>query len=195
MASPRAGNSLTLTVRRGTVLNQVLKQPSGRQTPLLARQRGGGGAGDWDTVLQSDRAGAADNAEDFTREFMSQLMGNTGANIPPPAANNKTPLMNRQSGPAVQTPVMTRQKGPGPVSRAGDWDTVLQANSAGAADNAEDFTREFMSQLMGNTGANPANTQNMTDNVTAPAQHSNGYQQQAVTMSTPTKQVRRGEIF
>ena len=92
MASPRAGNSLTLTVRRGTVLNQVLKQPSGRQTPLLARQRGGGGAGDWDTVLQSDRAGAADNAEDFTREFMSQLMGNTGANIPPPAANNKTPL-------------------------------------------------------------------------------------------------------
>ena len=121
MASPRAGNSLTLTVRRGTVLNQVLKQPSGRQTPLLARQRGGGGAGDWDTVLQSDRAGAADNAEDFTREFMSQLMGNTGANT--------------------------------------------------------------------------ANTQNMTDNVTAPAQHSNGYQQQAVTMSTPTKQVRRGEIF
>merc|ERR1719361_2055792 len=29
----------------------------------------------------------------------------------------------------------------------------------------------------------------MTDNVTAPGQHSNGYQQQAVTMSTPTKQV------
>ena len=152
----RAGNSLTLTVRRGTVLNQ--RPVSGRQTPLLSRHSGAhNGAGDWDRVLQSNRAGAADNAEDFTKEFMSQLMGNSAANLPQPIRNN-----------TVQPPPVggTQQQG----VRAGDWDRVLQSNRAGAADNAEDFTREFMSQLMGGSTIPPtvlhdnANTQNIQNN-------------------------------
>ena len=79
------------SLHRGSALNQALKPPGGRQTPVVGR--GGGvpqqNAGDWDKVLHSNRAGAATNAEDFTQEFMSQLRGNTAANLPPAMVNNK----------------------------------------------------------------------------------------------------------
>ena len=77
---------------RGSALNQALKPPAGGQTPLVGgaqpRPDNTGNGGAWDQVLQSNRAGAATNAEDFTQEFMSQLMGNTAANLPPALVSN-----------------------------------------------------------------------------------------------------------
>ena len=58
----RSGNNIILTVRRGSALNQALKPP-GRQTPLVSGNQAGAGAGEWNNVLQSNRAGAATNAE------------------------------------------------------------------------------------------------------------------------------------
>ena len=69
---------------RGGVLNQALRPTS--QTPVPQTQRapptGAGGSGDWSGVLDANRAGAADNAEDFTKQFMSQLKGETAGNLP-----------------------------------------------------------------------------------------------------------------
>ena len=81
-----------LFLYRGSALNQALKPPTGGQTPLVGgaqpRPDNTGNGGAWDQVLQSNRAGAATNAEDFTQEFMSQLMGNTAANLPPALVSN-----------------------------------------------------------------------------------------------------------
>ena len=49
-------------------------------------------AGDWTGVLDSNRAGAADNAEDFTKQFMSQLTGETPGNLPPQMFVEQTAL-------------------------------------------------------------------------------------------------------
>ena len=80
-----------------------------------------GPAGAWDKVLQSNRAGAATNAEDFTQEFMSQLMGNTAANLPPPLVsnnvngqrqhlqNNNSNQLNYQQEPGVRISTPTKQ--------------------------------------------------------------------------------------
>ena len=34
----------------------------------------------WDKILSNDKAGAANNAEDFTKQFMSQMYGNGTSN-------------------------------------------------------------------------------------------------------------------
>ena len=106
----KSGNNLTITVRRGSVLSQALKPaPSqgGRQTPLVSGNQplvGGGGpgpvnnagGGEWSKVLDANRAGAAMNAESFTQEFMSQLMGSTASNLPPPLLSDTVVNSNQQ---------------------------------------------------------------------------------------------------
>ena len=67
---------------RGSVLNQALKPASqnGRQTPLINQKplgdgqggSGGQGAGDWSKVLDANRAGAAMDADAFTKEKMEK---------------------------------------------------------------------------------------------------------------------------
>lgn len=99
----RSGNNLTITIRRGSVLSKTLKggQPAGGRLNPQAGQGslvGGGGpagpaqpqAGDekWTKVLDLNRAGAAMDAETFTQEFMSQLMGANVNNLPPPVVEH-----------------------------------------------------------------------------------------------------------
>ena len=43
---------------------------------------------------------------------------------------------------------------PGSVQAPADWSRVLEANNAGAAGSAEEFTQQFMSQLTGQTAGN-----------------------------------------
>ena len=71
-----------------------------------------------------------------------------------------------------------------------DWDTVLQADKAGAAGNAQDFTQEFMSQLRGKSTSNipPAMLGNNVNNGQN-TQNNHHQQDPAVRMSTP-KHVR-----
>ena len=91
LSNPTLSTTLSF-LYRGSALNQALKPPAGGQTPLVGgaqpRPDNTGNGGAWDQVLQSNRAGAATNAEDFTQEFMSQLMGNTAANLPPALVSN-----------------------------------------------------------------------------------------------------------
>ena len=101
----RCGNNLTLTVRRGSALNEALKPTAGRQTPLL-RGSHQAGAGDWDRVLQSNKAGAAHNAEDFTQEFMNQLRG--GSPLPPPPLQ----VNHNGNGQNIQTHLTHKQRSP-----------------------------------------------------------------------------------
>lgn len=44
----------------------------------------GPGSDKWGNLLEANSAGMAGSAEEFTKQFMSQLTGNTAGNLPPP---------------------------------------------------------------------------------------------------------------
>ena len=44
----------------------------------------GPGSDKWGNLLDANSAGMAGSAEEFTKQFMSQLTGNTAGNLPPP---------------------------------------------------------------------------------------------------------------
>jgi len=82
----RAGNSFQLTVARGGVLSEALKPittpaPAFNQSSLPRPNPEGR---EWGGTLEKDRAGAADSAEEFTRQFMAQLKGDVAPVVPPP---------------------------------------------------------------------------------------------------------------
>merc|ERR1719264_1479637 len=88
-------------------------------------------SGEWAQRLNTDRAGAAGDAEAFTKQFMKQLPGGQ-------------PHHGAQPAPVGLKP------GPVPAPQApGDWSRKLGADKAGMATNADDFTKEFMKQLTG----------------------------------------------
>jgi len=88
-------------------------------------------SGEWAQRLNADRAGAAQDAEGFTKQFMKQLPGGQGQ----PGGQPAGLLGGVKEGPATPAP--------------GDWARKLGADKAGMATNAEDFTKEFMNQLTG----------------------------------------------
>lgn len=116
----RAGNNFEITVQRGGVLNQALRPSS--QTPVPQKPIQPPAAGDWTGVLDSNRAGAADNAEDFTKQFMSQLTGETPGNLPPqiiasPKVNGQihpTQTNNIQNNSRIATPTQQMTTSPTP---------------------------------------------------------------------------------
>ena len=65
------------------MLNQALRPSSQTPVPQTQKPTQPGAGGAWNGVLDANRAGAADNAEDFTKQFMSQLTGETPGNLPP----------------------------------------------------------------------------------------------------------------
>ena len=44
----------------------------------------GTGSDKWGNLLDANSAGMAGSAEEFTKQFMNQLTGNTAGNLPPP---------------------------------------------------------------------------------------------------------------
>ena len=44
----------------------------------------GAGSDKWGNLLDANSAGMAGSAEEFTKQFMNQLTGNTAGNLPPP---------------------------------------------------------------------------------------------------------------
>ena len=48
------------------------------------RPLSGPGYDKWGRLLDANSAGTAESAEEFTKQFMSQLTGNTAGNLPPP---------------------------------------------------------------------------------------------------------------
>lgn len=106
------------------------KQQPPQQQPLAAVQPPTS-SGEWAQRLNSDRAGAAGDAEAFTKQFMKQLPGG-------------------QPHHGAQPAPMGLKPGPVPAPQApGDWSKKLVADKAGMATNAEDLTKEFMKQLTG----------------------------------------------
>jgi len=133
------------------------------------------------TSLNDNQAGMQNNAENFTKEFMAELMG--GQTGPPPAANipegeqfTKNFVSQLLDGslsqpgptPAVQpptqqqpgtiwdsAPTQTRKPCKKPQDQA-EWEALLNANLAGMAENEEDFTKDFMANLMGAPKEPPA---------------------------------------
>ena len=47
---------------------------------------------DWNTTLNADKAGAATNAEDFTKQFMSQMFGGSGQSAAAPPNDAPPPV-------------------------------------------------------------------------------------------------------
>ena len=83
----------------------------------------------------------AGDAEEFTKEFMNQLSGGQHQQQHQHQHQQQHQQHQHQQGP----PGVKLGPGPGP----GDWSRKLAADKAGMADNAEDFTKEFMKQLTG----------------------------------------------
>ena len=72
--------------------------------PPAGAGQAGAGAGDWSKVLDANRAGAAMDADAFTKEFMSQLTGQTAANLPPPVHMNGNGQQQQQQQLPQQQP-------------------------------------------------------------------------------------------
>eukprot|EP00090_Calanus_glacialis_P000014 TRINITY_DN10010_c0_g1_i1.p1 TRINITY_DN10010_c0_g1~~TRINITY_DN10010_c0_g1_i1.p1 ORF type:complete len:379 (+),score=89.63 TRINITY_DN10010_c0_g1_i1:131-1267(+) len=134
-----------------------------------------------ESLLKTNSAGKQNNAEDFTKEFMGELMG--GPAGPPPISNipggeelTKNFLSQLMNGsltqpatqpaaqPTVQpkgstiwdaAPIQPRKPCKKPQDQA-EWEALLNANIAGMAENEEEFTQGFMANLMGG----PKGTQN-----------------------------------
>jgi len=129
--------------------------------------------------LNENCAASASNAVDFTKEFMAELMGGP---VPPPGAANipggeeftknfvsqlmegsLTPAMEvlvtqpaAKSEPAAKSiwdsaPVQPRKPCKKPQEQA-EWEAILNANLAGMAENEEEFTKDFMANLLGGQG-------------------------------------------
>ena len=112
----------------------------------------------WNETLNKDRAGQANNAEDFTKQFMSQMYG--GGNQPsqqPILNNNRMPVQN--SAPAPKPTLQQNSAPPKQVPIQQNWNSTLNNDKAGQATNAEDFTKQFMSQMYG--GQQPQQQQMM----------------------------------
>ena len=50
----------------------------------MQHSNSGPGYDKWGRLLDANSAGTAESAEEFTKQFMSQLTGNTAGNLPPP---------------------------------------------------------------------------------------------------------------
>jgi len=130
--------------------------------------------------LNDNYAAKSNNAVDFTREFMAELMGGP---VPPPSAANipggeqftknfVSQLMDGSLTPAMEllvtepaakpagksvwdsAPVQQRKPCKKPQDQA-EWEAILNANLAGMADNEEDFTNDFMANLLGGPKSGP----------------------------------------
>ena len=60
-----------------SVIPRILSVTSALFSPGL-------GSDKWGNLLDANSAGMAGSAEEFTKQFMSQLTGNTAGNLPPP---------------------------------------------------------------------------------------------------------------
>ena len=97
----------------------------------------------WNETLNKDRAGQANNAEDFTKQFMSQMYGGGNQQSQPilQQNNNRIPVQNSAPPPkSAPQPPQVQQS---------NWNSTLNKDKAGQATNAEDFTKQFMSSLYG----------------------------------------------
>ena len=102
----------------------------------------------WNETLNKDRAGQANNAEDFTKQFMSQMYGGGNQQSQPilQQNNNRIPVQNSAPPPkSAPQPPQVQQS---------NWNSTLNKDKAGQATNAEDFTKQFMGQMYGNNGTN-----------------------------------------
>ena len=97
----------------------------------------------WNETLNKDRAGQANNAEDFTKQFMSQMYGGGNQQSQPilQQNNNRIPVQN-----SVPPPKPAPQP---PQVQQSNWNSTLNKDKAGQATNAEDFTKQFMSSMYG----------------------------------------------
>ena len=116
-----------LAANLSKLANGKQQQPTQHQPPAALQPPTS--SGEWAQRLNADRAGAAGDAEAFTKQFMKQLPGGQPHHGGQPAAMGASPV------PAPQAP--------------GDWSRKLASDKAGMATNAEDFTKEFMKQLTG----------------------------------------------
>jgi len=66
---------------------------------------------DWNKILNTNMTGSSTNAEDFTKQFMSEMFGNNGAGLtqqqPPPQQNRNVQQVS--NGRAQQQPIQERQ--------------------------------------------------------------------------------------
>ncbi|XP_023320569.1 PDZ and LIM domain protein Zasp isoform X4 [Eurytemora carolleeae] len=97
----RAGNNFNLTVNRGGVLSQALKPAPVAPQSSIPRPNPEGR--EWKSSLEADAAGSADNAEDFTRQFMAQLKGDIPSVLPSPGKQNGNFRRELSSTPVHQT--------------------------------------------------------------------------------------------
>eukprot|EP00095_Tigriopus_kingsejongensis_P007867 maker-scaffold1506_size38115-snap-gene-0.5 protein:Tk07867 transcript:maker-scaffold1506_size38115-snap-gene-0.5-mRNA-1 annotation:"isoform e" len=133
-------------------------------------------AGAWNTNLNNNKAGGAANAEDFTKQFMKDTYQPPeperaiGSPIPRPGSGMRsTPTSFRTQSPMRhQSPAQSQLRTQSPAFKqihqqqqhqdqpdhtpqapTAGWDQTLNDNKSGMAGNAEDFTKQFMSDMYG----------------------------------------------
>ena len=112
----------------------------------------------WNETLNKDKAAQASNAEDFTKQFMSQMYGGQSQQNQQQQSNLQQNIRMQARQPAgmpqmssqpqqspQQAPVQQQMKQP----QQPQWNETLNKDKAGQATNAEDFTKQFMSQMYG----------------------------------------------
>lgn len=93
----------------------------------------------WNESLNKDKAGQANNAEDFTKQFMSQMYGGQ-------SQQNQQQQSNMQQNNRMQTNCTPIRQ---PAPQQQNWNETLNKDKAGTATSAEDFTKQFMGQMYG----------------------------------------------
>jgi len=99
-------------------MNTQQQQQQPTQPAAAARQQQQPTQQDWSKILNTNMTGSSTNAEDFTKQFMSEMFGNNGAGLtqqqPPPQENRNVQQVN--NGRAQQQPIQERQnQAPPPV--------------------------------------------------------------------------------
>ena len=112
----------------------------------------------------ANRAGAATNAEDFTKQFMQDLR--VGGEQQPPTQPQQQqqpcpppPSFQRPPQQQQQQPVQPMPQPQPQQPQKQQWENTLNANKAGAAANAEDFTKQFMKDMYGGGGGGQSGQQ------------------------------------
>ena len=62
----------------------MVKKVQNQSQPAKIVNFSGAGSDKWGNLLDANSAGMAGSAEEFTKQFMNQLTGNTAGNLPPP---------------------------------------------------------------------------------------------------------------
>jgi len=152
----KASENVSQRIPMNTQAQKPAKQQQQEQQPTEQEMKE-----EWDRLLSQNQTGAANNAEDFTKGFMADMFGKmAGLKQQPqqPQQPQQQPQQQQRNVQQVNTNGRAAAPKPQVQERQNqEWNQVLNQNKTGSATNAEDFTKQFMSEMFGNGAQTPQN--------------------------------------